>query len=277
MKIEKLEPLLKWAGGKRQLLNDILPMIQLNGRDYVEPFIGGGAVLFGLQPEKAIINDFNTELVNLYNVIKCDCEELLKELEIHKEKHSSEHYYEVRAMDREENFLELSPVVRAARIVYLNRTCFNGLYRVNSKGYYNTPMGKYKNPKIVNEETIRNINQYFNEADVTIYNKDYKEVLEHISDNSFVYLDPPYMPLTATAAFTSYTDSGFDYEEQVKLRDACVRLRERGIPFLQSNSDTPEIRELYKDFTITTVMAKRNINSKGNSRGAVSEVLMYWE
>ena len=196
---------------------------------------------------------------------------------MHEEKNEqlgSEWFYHVRGLDRESNFDELSNVEKAARIIYLNKTCFNGLFRVNSAGQLNVPYGRYKHPNIVNEVGIRALHKYFSEADIDMRQGDFAECLKDLPKGAFVYLDPPYMPITATSAFTGYTQEGFGYDEQVRLRDECIKLREQGIHFLQSNSDCEEIRELYKDFKIETVAAKRSINSRGDRRGAVKEVLI---
>lgn len=271
-----LSPVLKWVGGKRQLLNEIIPMIPTNVSTYVEPFIGGGAVLFDLQPKKAIINDYNSELINVYTVIRDYPDELIKELQFHKDNNTSEHFYEVREYDRDlDLFNKLTIVQRAARIIYLNKTCYNGLYRVNSAGQFNSPYGKYKNPNIVNEPVIRAMSKYFNENKITINNGDFKEVLKGLRKGTFVYLDPPYMPISSSSSFTGYTENGFDVEKQKELKEVCDKLNEKGIKFLQSNSDCEFIRELYKEYNIKTIKAKRAINSKGNSRGEINEVLIY--
>ena len=271
-----LSPMLKWVGGKRQLLPDIVPMINKKAPLYVEPFIGGGAVLFNMQPKKAIINDYNHELINVYITVRDNLEELLDELRIHEENNSSDYYYEIRALDRAEEFAQMSNVEKAARIIYLNKTCYNGLYRVNMAGQFNSPYGKYKNPNIVNEAVLRAISNYFNTNEITILNGDYKEVLKDLEKEAFVYLDPPYMPISSSS-FTGYTEGGFGYNSQVELKKECDKLNEKGIRFVQSNSDCEIIRELYKDYKIKTVKAKRSINSVGNKRGEINEVLIYNE
>lgn len=272
-KSAQVKPILKWAGGKRQLLDSILPLLPDNPSLYVEPFLGGGAVLFGKQPSHARVNDLNGELINVYEVVRDNPDELLKKLYEHKEKNSSDYYYKIRALDREPKFMSMSRVDRAARILYLNKTCFNGLYRVNSAGQINSPYGKYKNPNIVNESGIRALSKYL-QGDISFSCGDYTKVLNNLPKESFVYLDPPYMPLSQTSAFTGYTEGGFNYEEQKRLRDECVKLREQGIKFVESNSDCQAIRELYSDFEIRTVQAKRAINSRASKRGAINEVLI---
>ncbi len=272
-----LSPMLKWVGGKRQLLADIVPMIDDKCSTYVEPFIGGGAVLFNIQPKKAIINDYNTELINVYKTVRDNLDGLLDELRVHAEKNSSDYYYEVRALDRDAKFNKMSDVEKAARIIYLNKTCYNGLYRVNSAGQFNSPYGRYKNPNIVNEAVLRVISNYFNDNEVRILSGDYKEALKNLDENSFVYLDPPYMPISASSSFTGYTEGGFGYKRQVELKEECDMLSKQGIRFVQSNSDCEEIRELYKDYKIKTVKAKRSINSVAKKRGEINEVLIYNE
>lgn len=271
-------PVLKWVGGKRQLIEDIEPLIPKKISTYVEPFVGGAAVLFHLQPKKAIINDFNSELMNVYQVIKENPNDLIDILEKHKSANSEEYYYETRALDRTSDYENLSKEERAGRILYLNKTCYNGLFRVNSSGQFNAPYGKYKNPTIVNDVTIKAVSNYFNSANLKILTGDYREALKGLRKGAFVYLDPPYMPLSSSSNFTGYTENGFGYEKQVELRDECLKLNKKGIKFLQSNSYTPEILELYSDssvFKIKVVQAKRSINSKSDKRGDVSEVLIY--
>lgn len=267
-----LKPILKWVGGKRQLLDDILPLIP-QCSTYVEPFVGGGAVLLSLQPKKAVINDYNAELINVYVCVRDHLEELLEMLERHKELNSADHFYKVRALDREPGFEDLPPVERAARIIYLNKTCYNGLYRVNSAGQFNSPYGKYKNPAIVNEPVVRAMSTYLN-GGVKILCGDYGQALKGLRKGAFVYLDPPYMPISSSSSFTGYTESGFGYDEQVRLKEECDKLASKGIHFMQSNSDCPEIRALYSDYEILTVKAKRAINSRGNRRGEINEVLI---
>lgn len=270
-----LSPLLKWVGGKRQLLSDIIPMIDNKCSTYVEPFIGGGAVLFSMQPKKAIINDYNHELINVYKVVRDSIDELLELLYIHQENNSSEYYYEVRAWDRGENLNKMSNIEKAARIIYLNKTCYNGLYRVNSAGQFNSPYGRYKHPNIVNEAVLKAVSKYFKDNDIDIRNGDYRDALINLDKGSFVYLDPPYMPISSSSSFTGYTEGGFGYNRQLELKEECDKLTQQGIRFVQSNSDCDEIRELYREYKIKTVKAKRSINSVAKKRGEINEVLIY--
>ena len=271
-----IQPILKWVGGKRQLIKDIVPLIQQHKiSTYVEPFIGGGAILFDIQPQNAVINDFNTELINLYTVIKNEPEALINALTAHSKSHNKDYYYEVRGWDREDTYSTRTNVEKAARTVYLNKTCFNGLYRVNSNGFFNSPCGDYKNPNIVNAALIRNLSSYFNSANIIMKCGDYKQALQNLDENAFVYLDPPYMPISKSASFVGYTKGGFDYDKQKELKSECDKLTEQRIKFLQSNSDCPKIRDLYKDYTIITVKANRHINSDASKRGAINEVLIH--
>lgn len=273
-----VSPVLKWVGGKRQLISDIEPLIPKSISTYVEPFVGGGAVLFHLQPKKAIINDYNQELMNVYQVIKDKPNELMEVLQEHKGLNSEDYFYEIRSLDRSENYENMTDVEKAGRVIYLNKTCFNGLFRVNRAGFFNTPYGKYKNPSIVNEVTIKAVSNYFNSAKIKFLTGDYKEALRRLRRGAFVYFDPPYVPISSSSSFTGYTEHGFDYEKQVELRDECLKLHNRGVKFLQSNSYSPEILELYSDqkvFNIEIVKAKRSINSQVDKRGEISEVLIY--
>lgn len=202
-----LRPVLKWVGGKRQLLDVIAPLIPPSPTLYVEPFVGGAAVLLHKHPQKALINDANEELINVYRIVRDDPDALLDLLYKHEQKNSSDYFYEIRGLDRMVEFNRLTDVQRAARIIYLNKTCFNGLFRVNSAGQLNAPYGRYKHPSIVNEPGIRALSNYL-QGDITIRCGDYAECLRDLPKGAFVYFDPPYMPITATSAFTGYTQGG---------------------------------------------------------------------
>lgn len=269
-----LSPVVKWVGGKRQLLDNIVPLIPKSASTYVEPFIGGGAVLFDIQPKKAIINDFNKELINIYKTIKVSPNELLTLLNEHAQLNSEDYFYQIRALDRTPLYDELSPIEKAARIIYLNKTCYNGLFRVNQSGQFNSPYGKYKNPNIVNMPVILAMSRYLNENNIKILDGDYKNALRNLRKGAFVYFDPPYMPISSSSSFTGYTENGFDEQKQIELKNECDKLNSKGIKFLLSNSDHPFIRELYKDYEIITVSAKRSINSIANKRGEINEVLV---
>jgi DNA adenine methylase len=266
-------PVVKWVGGKRQLLPVLTPLLPERFTTYCEPFLGGGAMLFLRQPQRAIINDINNELIQMYEVIRDDVESLILELE--KYKNESDYFYMVRDWDRDkQKYNSLSKVQKASRIIYLNKTCYNGLFRVNNAGEFNTPFGNYKNPNIVNAATLRAVSQYFQKADITISCRDYADVLADVPRGTFVYLDPPYDPVSDTANFTGYARGGFGREDQIRLRECCDELDRRGIKFMLSNSSTDFIREQYAAYNITTVQAKRAINSDATRRGQVDEVVV---
>lgn len=266
-------PVVKWVGGKRQLLDDFTPLFPRRITSYCEPFLGGGAVLFKLQPNIAQVNDINKDLICMYQVIKDNVDELIAELSTHP--NEEEHFYRVRDWDRrKEHYDELSSVQKAARIIYLNKTCFNGLFRVNNAGEFNTPFGHYRNPNIVNASTLKAVSTYFNRAQIIFSNTDYAEVLRNAQKGTFIYLDPPYDPVSDTANFTGYSRGGFDREEQIRLRQHCDELDQRGIKFMLSNSATDFILKQYSAYNITIVKAKRSINSNAAKRGQVDEVVV---
>lgn len=269
-----ISPVVKWVGGKRQLLPVIKKNLPKKYNSYCEPFLGGGAVLFNIQPRKAIVNDLNSELMNVYNVIKNNIDELI--LDLKKHKNESDYFYKMRELDRDKKkYNQLSDVKKASRILYLNKTCFNGLFRVNNAGEFNTPFGKYKNPNIVNENTLRAVNSYFNEVEIIFHSEDYQKVLDSLKKNSFVYLDPPYDPVSDTSSFTGYNKGGFNQDEQIRLKECCDSLDDNGIKFLLSNSATEFIKELYKNYKNTQIVkAKRSINSVSTKRGHVDEILV---
>ncbi|MEY4602582.1 MAG: hypothetical protein RL292_523 [Candidatus Parcubacteria bacterium] len=273
---EKPKPFVKWVGGKRQLLAqfrrlNLYPPEKFNietGR-YFEPFVGGGAVFFDLLPERAYLSDLNNELVTTYNVIRSDVENLIKSLKKHKL--DKEYFLKIRAQNPE----NLSDLNTASRFIYLNRTCFNGMYRVNSKGGFNVPFGKYTNPLICDDDNLRKASRAL--KNVEIKKQDYKEVLKKAKKGDFVYFDPPYYPVSKTASFTSYTAESFLDKEQIELRDTFVELHKRGCFVMLSNSDTPFINKIYsepKGVRITKVQAGRAINSDASKRGKITEVLV---
>ena len=266
-------PVVKWVGGKRQLLAALEPLLPKRIRTYCEPFVGGGAMLFHLQPDSAFVNDVNPELINLYEVIRDDVDGLLHELSAFS--NDAECFYAVRDWDRDpQSYAQIDRVRRAARIVYLNKTCYNGLFRVNSAGEFNTPFGRYKNPGIVNETALRAVHRYFSSADIQFSCEDYAKVLDRLPPQTFVYLDPPYDPVSDTANFTGYAKAGFGREEQIRLRECCDTLTKRGIRFMLSNSATAFIREQYAAYHITAVSARRAVNSDPSKRGSVEEVVI---
>ncbi|NPA53163.1 MAG: DNA adenine methylase [Aquificae bacterium] len=257
----KPKPFVKWAGGKRQLIKILKFYLPIEYKTYIEPFVGGGALLFETLPKKAIINDINAELINAYNVIKNNVDELIESLKYHK--NEKNYYYYIRSLDPD----KLTPIERASRFIYLNKTCFNGLYRENSKGKFNVPFGNYKNPKIVDEENLKAISEYLNTYDIKIFNGDYKEVCELAEKGDFIYFDPPYYPLNKTASFTKYNKYDFTEKDQIELANLFKELDRKGCYILLSNSNTNFIRKLYKDYEIIELEANRFINSKGDRRG----------
>ncbi len=272
----KPKPFVKWVGGKRQLLRQfrelgLYPPEDFNPitNTYYEPFVGGGAVFFDLLPKNAELSDLNNELVTTYNVIKNSVDELIESLQKHI--YDKEYYLEVRAKKIE----DLSDIEVASRFIFLNRTGFNGLYRVNKSGQFNVPFGRYNNPVICDEDNLRRVSDAL--QDVTITHQDYKNVLKTAKSGDFIYLDPPYYPINATSSFTSYTAEGFLEKEQTELRDTFVKLHKKGCFVMLSNSDTPFINELYSGLdgiTINKITAGRAINSKGSGRGKITEVLV---
>lgn len=270
-------PVLKWVGGKRQLFETFKPLFpkKLSRYTYCEPFLGGGAIFFKLQPAKAYVNDINEDLMLVYTVIRDDVNNLIELLSAFT--NDAESFYAVRDLDRNKKiFSQLSDLERAARIIFLNKTCFNGLYRVNNAGEFNTPFGNYRNPNIVNAPTLLAVSKYLNSGEITLTACDYSEVLLKLKKNSFVYLDPPYYPISTTSNFTGYVKSGFNRDEQIRLRDCCDELTERGIKFMLSNSDTEFIHEIYSNpfYNITPVKAKRAVNSVASKRGDVDELVI---
>jgi DNA adenine methylase len=267
-----LQPFLKWAGGKRQILPVIRNYVPKQFNTYYEPFIGAGAVLFNIQPSVAIINDTNVELINCYQVIQHSLDELIADLSKH---HNDEdYYYATRDLDRTVGYKDLSPVQKASRIIFLNKTCFNGLFRVNSKGHFNVPYGRNQNSKILNENVLLAVHNYLKSNQITILNTDFETVTNKAKKGDFIYFDPPYDPISTTSSFTSYDLNGFNKEDQNRLKKVYAKLVKRGCYVLLSNSATDFILDLYKEFTIVRVAANRNINSVASGRGKIDEVLV---
>ena len=271
------QPFLKWAGGKRQLLPAIKEYLPKKFTQYYEPFVGAGAVLFSLQPKKSIINDTNSELINCYQVIKDNPEELLELCQEHREKNSKEHFYLLREQDRRDDFKDRSPLERAARIIYLNKTCFNGLFRVNSSGQFNVPYGNYSNPVIADPAVIRSVSVYLDQRNVKILEGDFANAVSTARKGAFIYFDPPYHPISDTSTFTGYSVDGFGEKEQIRLKEVCDKLTERGCQVLVSNSSASLIKELYSDpnYEIVEVQAKRAINAVASKRGRINELLIH--
>ncbi|WP_242031825.1 DNA adenine methylase [Microcoleus sp. FACHB-672] len=260
-------PFLKWAGGKGKLIQQYIPYFPTEFKTYYEPFLGGGAVFFHLLSAHSILTDINPELINAYRCVRDLVEAVILLLENHHLKHHKEYYYQVRSR------AGTSEVERAARFIYLNKTCFNGLYRENSKGALNVPIGNYKNPTICNAELLRSVSVALKTAQIEV--RPFDAVLNFAkTGKDFVYFDPPYYPLSPTSNFTAYSRHAFTEADQIKLKDIITKLVSLGVSVMLSNSDCLFIRELYKDFKIHTISAARAINSKGNKRGKIAEVLV---
>ena len=269
-----LQPFTKWTGGKRQLLPVIRELMPKTYNRYFEPFVGGGALFFDLAPKDAVINDFNAELINCYQQIKDNPQELIEILKVHQEYNSKEYYLDLRSADRDERIDMMSEVQRAARILYMLRVDFNGLYRVNSKNQFNVPYGRYKNPKIVDENLVSAISTYLNNNQIEIKKGDFEKAVLDVQQGDVVYFDPPYIPLSETSAFTSYTHEGFSYDDQVRLRDTFKKLNDAGAYVMLSNSSSFLVEELYRDFNIHYVEATRTNGAKSSSRGKISEIIV---
>ena len=262
----------KWAGGKTQLLEQLKVFLPDHIDRYFEPFVGSGALFFfvkqHLQPREIVLSDSVAELVNSYQIIRDKVDELIDALTLHKKNHSKEYYYRIRQTDP----ASLTAVGQAARFLYLNKTCFNGLYRVNSKGIFNVPMGRYANPSIVKPNVLREAGALL--QNVRVQKRDFSTIVSEARQGDFVYFDPPYYPLSNTANFTSYTKNPFLEDQQKKLCTAYRELDNKGCLLMQSNSSTDFIRSLYKGFRIETVRARRIINSNAMKRGAISELVI---
>lgn len=275
MNVLKPKPFVKWAGGKRQILDKLKKYIPNEFNTYYEPFVGGGALLFDLTPKKAVINDLNKELMNVYEVLS-DYElfiKMCKELNTHERRHSEEYFYKIRDLDRDnKKYEKMTSYQKAARTIYLNKACFNGLYRVNSKGLFNVPFNKKDKVATYDAENLLTIHQYLTNNDIKIMSSDFEDVVNMCQEGDFVYFDPPYD--TLNNSFTSYTEEGFTRASQERLANTFKELDKRGVKVMVSNHNTDFIRDLYKDFNIHVISAKRNINSKGNKRGSVEEIII---
>ena len=271
----KGKPFVKWAGGKRQIINKLKKYIPEEFNTYYEPFVGGGALLFELSPKKAVINDSNKELMNVYN---CLCNEdkfkkMCSVLNHYEKEHSEEFYYEIRNKDKNKNtYNRLSDYTKAARTIYLNKACFNGLYRVNKKNEFNVPFGKKTKVNTYEGSNLIIVSNYLTMNDIKIESIDFEESVKTASKGDFIYFDPPYDSDNGT--FTSYTEEGFGKEQQKRLAKVFKGLDKRGVYLMLSNHNTSLINDLYKDYNIHKIEAKRNINSKGSRRGSVEEVII---
>jgi DNA adenine methylase len=263
-------PFLKWAGGKRQIVPEILERLPDRMNTYYEPFLGGGAVYFALAArgafKRAVICDRNHGLIDAYLGVRDDVEKVIAHLS--RMRHDSETYYRIRTRDP----AKLTIIQRSARIIYLNRTCYNGLYRVNRAGRFNVPFGKYKNPRIVDRENLRAVSQTLQRARIS--SGDFETLVEKAEPGDVVYFDPPYYPVSNTASFTAYDSLPFGSEEQERLARVMRQLKKRGVYVLLSNSDVPLTRHLYRNFSRDTVQVHRRINSRADRRGPISELLV---
>lgn len=263
------KPFLKWAGGKAQLFDAISSRKPTNYTRYVEPMVGGGAVLFNLMPETALISDINEELINVYLQIKTNYQEVLVHLRSIGQ--GAEEFYAMRASDRESDFAEWEPAKRAARTIYLNKLGYNGLYRVNSSGKFNVPYGKRTGVNF-NEEEFAEASRVLQRCDIR--NQTYSEICDSLTAGDWAYIDPPYVPSSETSNFTQYTSTGFDWSEHLKLKKCCDDMTERGVKFLLSNSHCMQNLQLYSGYNISVVFARRSINSNASRRGPVPEILV---
>ncbi|MEA5580434.1 DNA adenine methylase [Nodularia harveyana UHCC-0300] len=260
-------PFLKWAGGKSRLITQYIDYFPKHYTTYYEPFLGGGAIFFYLHPPAARLTDINAELINTYRCVRDHVEELIALLQEHQNQHSKDYYYHIRANP------EGNDIQKAARLLYLNKTCFNGLYRVNSQGKFNVPLGRYKNPNICPENILRAASDQLSTAEIK--QADFTSILTYAySSDDFVYFDPPYYPVSQTSYFTAYSSYCFAENQQLKLRDIFAELAQRGVKVMLSNSDCEFIRELYRDFKIHPISANRSINANAKKRGKITEVLV---
>ena len=264
-------PILKWAGGKSRLVPELRKRMSTRFRRYFEAFIGGGALFFRTAPENAVLGDMNNDLVNVYRCVAWNVEAVIRKLVVLRRSHSEEHYYETRERWNGAG-RALPDIARAATFIYLNKTCYNGLWRVNSRGAFNVPVGRYVNPQIFDREGLRAASALLQRAELRVGS--YAESMSDARKGDFVYLDPPYQPASKTASFTSYTTGSFGEDAQAELADHVRRLESMGVHVMVSNSDTPLIRKLYKGMRIDQVDCARAINSKAKKRGAVKEVIV---
>lgn len=264
-------PVVKFVGGKAKLLPELLSRMPATYGRYYEPFVGGGALFFALQPERAVLGDVNADLINVYQQVAQNAESICVELAGDRESHNEIYYYRSREVWNQDK-ANLTPLARAAMFLYLNRCCFNGLWRVNRAGKFNVPMGRYTDPLAGMADRIRAAAPVLARAELRT--GDFAETLTDVEPGDLVYCDPPYHPLTPTANFRSYTSNGFTNEDQVRLAETVRALAARGVQVMASNSDTPFIRKLYAGMRIDSVECARAINSNGAKRGKVGEVIV---
>jgi len=264
------KPFIKWVGGKGRLLASLASKVPASYGKYYEPFVGGGALFFSLAPKDAEISDINPELINLYQVVKDSTDKLIKDLARHK--NTRRYFYKIRALDRRPDYWTFTDVERASRFIYLNKTCFNGLHRVNSEGQFNVPFGMYKNPNILDERNLSACRDALQGTKISLGS--YSEVLSSAKKGDFVYFDPPYVPLSATSSFTSYSLDGFSMKNQKELADYCRDLDKRGVLFMLTNSDCEAVEELYQGFNLERIDSPRSVSADGSKRKTIKDILV---
>ena len=274
-----ITPFVKWVGGKRQLIKEIEKRMPKNISTYFEPFVGGGAMFMHLQNPKTVINDFSDELINAYLIIKDRPKELMTLLDEYEEEHikkGKEFYYEIREKDRNENWSEVSALEKTARFIYLNKACFNGLFRVNQKGYFNVPSNGKEKVKTYDKNNIENISKYLNDKNVTILNGDFEDACKNAKKGDFIFFDPPY-DLLKKDSFDSYTKDGFGVEGQKRLARLFKKLDKKGCCVMLTNHNTDLINELYRDYNIDVVGVKRMVNSDSKNRVGFETIIYNYD
>lgn len=271
-----LHPIVKWAGGKTQIIEKLLAKCPKKFNKYYEPFVGGGALYFSLMPEKAVINDTNRELIAVYKCLRSKTmyEKMIQKIDEYVLSHSEENYYKVRDIDRKPEFKQFKLFEKAARTIYINKTCFNGLYRVNAKGYFNVPFNGNLNPNCYEKENIDSVHEFMKKTKPVILMKDFEKAVATAQKGDFVYFDPPYDTLDDKNSFTTYTKDSFGKPEQERLAKLFKELSNKGVYVMASNHNTKFVNELYAGFNIEVVQARRSINAKGDGRGKVEEVII---
>src|SRR3972149_1545609 len=247
--MKKTQPFVKWAGGKRQILTELIDSMPKEYNRYYEPFIGGGALFFFIMPDNAYISDINPELINLYEAVRNNVEELIEDLKKHK--NNEEYYYKIRNVDRTHKYKNWSNIQKASRLIYLNQTCFNGLYRTNNSGNFNVPFGFYKNPRIINKENLRVCSKLLQHTEIVLGS--FLKIEKKVKEGDFVYFDPPYVPISQTSSFTKYYKDDFDYDMQFELKELCDRISKKKVNFMLSNSYVDSITKLYRNYQIKKI------------------------
>ena len=271
----KITPFVKWAGGKRQLLEDIRKYIPTSYNRYFEPFLGGGAVLFDIQPEKAVINDINKQLINVYEQLKHNSNDVISVIkEFEKEESTKEFYYSLREKYNQKITENIFDAECAGLFIWINKHCFNGLYRVNSKGLFNVPFNGNIKSKSMEIDNLKNIGKYLKENDIKIYSEDFGNILKKVKKDDFVFIDSPYVPLTKTAGFIDYSKEGFSFEDHLRLSELFKELDKKGAKLILTNNDTELVRKMYEGFKINTIEVNRSINRNGNDRKGKEVIIL---